>query len=118
MAEIAALNRVRRANPALHSHRNIRFYNAGNDRMMVYGRALPGQDDMILVAVSLDPHQPQEGPFELPLWEWKLPDSGSLQAEDLMTGNRFTWSGKQQYLRLDPHVLPFAIWRLSSRSEP
>jgi starch synthase (maltosyl-transferring) len=121
VAEITALNRIRRANPALHTHRNVRFYNAGNDRMMVYGKALPGQgdriDDMILVAVSLYPHQPQEGPFELPLWEWKLPDSGSLQAEDLMTGNRFTWTGKHQYLRLDPHVLPFAIWRLSSRSE-
>jgi starch synthase (maltosyl-transferring) len=117
VSEITTLNRIRRANPALHSHRNIKFYNATNDRMMVYGKALRGQDDMILVAVSLDPHYPQEGAFELPLWEWKLPDSDALQAEDLMTGNRFTWSGKHQYLRLDPQVLPFAIWRLSSRGE-
>ena len=111
--EIAALNRIRRANPALHSHRGIRFYNAGNDQMMVYGRMRPGQDDMILVAVSLDPHHPQETDFELPLWEWKLPDSGSVAAEDLMTGHRFTWTGKNQRLRLDPAVLPFAIWRLA-----
>ena len=111
--EITALNRIRRASPALHSHRGIRFYNAGNDQMMVYGRIRPGQDDMILVAVSLDPHHPQETDFELPLWEWKLPDSGSLAAEDLMTGHRFTWTGKNQRLRLDPAVLPFAIWRLA-----
>jgi starch synthase (maltosyl-transferring) len=111
--EITTLNRIRRANPALHSHRGIRFYNASNDQMMVYGRTRPGQDDMILVAVSLDPHHPQETDFELPLWEWKLPDSGSLAAEDLMTGHRFTWTGKGQHLRLDPAVLPFAIWRLA-----
>jgi starch synthase (maltosyl-transferring) len=114
VAEITALNRVRRANPVLHSHRGVRFYHAGNDRMMVYGKMAPGQDDMILVAVTLDPHQPQETDFELPLWEWKLPDSGSLAAEDLMTGHRFTWTGKGQRLRLDPAVLPFAIWRLAS----
>ncbi|WP_332054527.1 alpha-1,4-glucan--maltose-1-phosphate maltosyltransferase [Reyranella sp.] len=112
-AEITALNRIRRTNPALHSHRGIRFYNATNDQMMVYGRTRSGQDDMILVAVSLDPHHPQETDFELPLWEWKLSDSGSLAAEDLITGHRFTWSGKGQRLRLDPGVLPFAIWRLA-----
>ncbi len=42
----------------------------------------------MLVIVNLDPHQPQETTFEIPLWEWRLPDDGSLQAEDLMTGNR------------------------------
>ncbi|MBS0223156.1 MAG: alpha-1,4-glucan--maltose-1-phosphate maltosyltransferase [Proteobacteria bacterium] len=113
-AEITTLNRIRRANPALHSHRGIRFYYASNDQMMVYGRTRPGQDDMILVAVCLDPHHVQETDFELPLWEWKLPDSGSLAAEDLMTGHRFTWTGKNQRLRLDPAVLPFAIWRLAT----
>lgn len=118
VAEITALNRLRRAHPALHTHRGIRFYNAGNDQMLVYGKALPATngavDDMILVAVTLDPHRPQETDFELPLWEWKLPDNGSLQAEDLVTGNRFTWTGKGQHLRLDPGVLPYAIWRLWS----
>jgi starch synthase (maltosyl-transferring) len=117
VAEITALNRIRRANPALHTHRNVRFYNAGNGQMMVYGKARPAADgridDMILIAVSLDPHTPQETDFELPLWEWKLPDSGALAAEDLITGHQFTWAGKHQHLRLDPHVLPYAIWRLS-----
>ena len=33
---------------------------------------------MILVAVSLDPFHVQEVTIEVPLWEWKLPDSGSV----------------------------------------
>ena len=68
---------------------------------------------MILVAVSLDPHHAQEATFELPLWEWKLPDHGSLLVEDLMRGQRFVWTGKLQHIRLDPRDLPFAIWRLA-----
>ena len=68
---------------------------------------------MVLIAVSLDPHNVQEAEFELPLWEWKLPDNGSVEVEDLMRGNRFVWQGKMQRVRLDPADLPFAIWRVT-----
>jgi starch synthase (maltosyl-transferring) len=68
---------------------------------------------MILVAVNLDPHATQEADFEIPLWEWKLPDSGSLEVEDLLSNRRFTWTGKRQRLRLDPKVMPYALWRIS-----
>lgn len=116
VAEITMLNRLRRSNPGLQSHLGVTFYNAGNDQMLVYGKRAPDAADMVLVAVSLDPHHPQETGFEIPLWEWKLPDDGALEVEDLVQGHRFTWHGKNQHLRLDPSVLPFAIWRLSPRS--
>jgi starch synthase (maltosyl-transferring) len=110
--EITALNRIRKANPALHSHLGVRFYNSSNDQVMAYGKSTASHEDMIFAVVSLDPHQPQETSFEIPLWEWKLPDSASLRAEDLMTGRTFTLHGKRQWLRLDPHITPFALWRL------
>ena len=116
VAEITMLNRLRRSNPALQSHLGVTFYNAGNEQILVYGKRVPGAPDMVLVAVSLDPHHPQETGFEIPLWEWKLPDDGAIEVEDLVGGHRFTWHGKTQTLRLDPSVLPFAVWRLSPRS--
>jgi starch synthase (maltosyl-transferring) len=113
VAEISTLNRLRRLHPALQSHLGVSFYNAFNDRVMVYGKASAQRDDMILVAVSLDPHGVQETDFEVPLWEWKLPDDGAVEVEDLMRGTRFVWHGKLQRVRLDPADLPFAIWRLA-----
>ncbi len=89
------------------------FYTAHNDQILVYGKSLPARPDMILVAVNLDPHNVQEATFELPLWEWGLPDHGSLAAEDLMRDHRFVWTGKLQRVRLDPAELPFAIWRIA-----
>lgn len=115
IAEITHLNRLRRSHPALQSHLGVSFYNAGNDQMLVYGKRAPGAEDMVLVAISLDPHHPQETGFEIPLWEWKLPDDGAIEVEDLVSGERFVWHGKNQHLRLDPAVLPYAIWRLSPR---
>ena len=111
--EISALNRIRRGNPALHSHLGITFYNAFNDQILLYGKARSPIEDMILVAVSLDPHQAQEAAFEVPLWEWGLADDASIAVEDLMRQQQFVWTGKVQHLRLDPTELPFAIWRLT-----
>lgn len=118
VAEITHLNRLRRSHPALQSHLGISFYNADNDQILVYGKRVHGAGDMVLVAVSLDPHRTQETGFEIPLWEWKLPDDGAIEVEDLVRGERFVWHGKTQHLRLDPAVLPYAIWRLSPRRAP
>lgn len=112
VAEIAMLNRLRRAHPALQSHRNVTFYNAFNDQVLLYGKRTPGSAEMILVAVSLDPHAALDADFELPLWEWRLPDDGALAVEDLIRGGHAEWRGKHQHLRLEP-AMPFAIWRLS-----
>ncbi|HZQ00691.1 MAG TPA: alpha-1,4-glucan--maltose-1-phosphate maltosyltransferase [Reyranella sp.] len=112
VAEITTLNRLRRSHPALQSHLGVRFYNSSNDQVLVYGKALASHEDMVFVVVNLDPHHAQETSFEIPLWEWQLPDSATLQAEDMMAGRTFTLHGKRQWLRLDPAAQPFVIWRL------
>jgi starch synthase (maltosyl-transferring) len=113
-AEIATLNRLRRGHTALQSHRGLRFYNAYNDQVLVYGKAPASGADMILVAISLDPYHVQEATFEVPLWEWGLPDHGALVVEDLLRDQRgMVWHGKLQRVRLDPADLPYAIWRIA-----
>ncbi len=110
-AEIAQLNRIRRMNPALQTHLGVAFLNAANEAILAYERATDDRSNVVLVAVNLDPHAAQEADFELPLWKWRLPDTASLEAEDLLTDARFAWSGKTQRLRLTPER-PYAIWRV------
>lgn len=111
VAEIARLNAIRRANPALQDHLGLAFHNAFNDRVLVFGKTTPGRENAVLVAVSLDPHAPQEADFEVPLWEWGLPDDAAMLAEDLVGGTGTVWRGKRQHLRLTPER-PYAIWRI------
>ncbi|MCP2071623.1 UNVERIFIED_ORG: starch synthase (maltosyl-transferring) [Pseudomonas lini] len=113
VAEIAQLNRIRRQNPALHTHLGLKVYNAWNDNILYFGKRTPDGSNFILVAVNLDPHNPQEANFELPLWEMGLPDDAATQGEDLMSGHRWTWYGKYQFMRIDPATQPFGIWRIS-----
>jgi starch synthase (maltosyl-transferring) len=116
VAEISRLNRIRKSNPALHTHTGLRFFPAHNEQVVFYGKPLPARGDMILVAVSLDPFQVQEATIEVPLWEWQLPDGAAVTVQDLMRDTKFVWSGKLQRIRLDPKELPFAIWRVTPRS--
>jgi starch synthase (maltosyl-transferring) len=109
--EITRLNAIRRANPALHRQTGIAFHHAFNDQVLWFRREDPTRDNILLVGISLDPHRPQLASVEVPLWEWGLPDTASLEVEELMHGHRFTWHGKQQLLRFDP-AMPFAIWRV------
>jgi starch synthase (maltosyl-transferring) len=113
-AEIAQLNALRKREPALHSHLGVTFYNIFNDRMLYYAKTAPSRDDKLLIAVSLNPHDAEEGDFEVPLWEWQLPDDESVAVEDLLQGRRFTWQGKVQHLRLEP-ASPYRIWRIRPR---
>jgi starch synthase (maltosyl-transferring) len=108
---IAQLNRIRRENPALHEYDNLSFYNATDANILLYGKMTPDRSNAVLVAVNLDPHAPHEGMIELPVWEFGLPDGGSLAMEELFSGHRFTWTGKHQHLWID-NQRPAFIWRM------
>jgi starch synthase (maltosyl-transferring) len=115
VGEIAALNRVRRANPALHTHLGITFLDARNDSLLCFEKATPARDNVLVVAINLDAFNEQGADFELS-WatfqRWHLDDHATLDVVDEMTGERFNWHGRWQHVRLDPHTRPFAIWRI------
>ncbi len=110
--DIRLVNALRRRNPALQQFTGLTFLNAWNDHIIYYAKATPDLLNVVLVAVNLDPHHLQAAHFEVPLWQYGLPDHAAIGVEDLVTGARFTWSGKVQHVELDPQVRPYAIWRL------
>lgn len=112
VGEITRLNRIRRENPALHSHLGFQAYNAWNDNILYFGKRTADLANFVLVAVCLDPDNAQEADFELPLWEFGLADDAAMGGEDLMNGHQWTWYGKRQRMRIEPWHLPFGIWRL------
>ncbi len=110
--DVQLINRLRREHPALQRFLNLNFYNAWNDQLLYYSKATEDKSDFILIAVNLDPHHAQGAHFEVPLWEFGLADDASVGVEDLVTGHRFTWTGKVQHMLLDPAQRPYACWRL------
>ncbi|MFN3817846.1 alpha-1,4-glucan--maltose-1-phosphate maltosyltransferase [Blastomonas sp.] len=124
IADVTRLNALRRTHPALQTHLNTRFYTAHDDNIIWYGKPSPtggtAQDgalsEMIMVMVNMDPHHSHGCAFEIPLWEFGLPDHASIAVEDLVEGHRFDWHGKTQHIELHPSE-PYRIWRLSLPEE-
>ncbi|MGB7370572.1 maltotransferase domain-containing protein [Erythrobacter sp.] len=111
--DVTLLNCLRRGHPALQTHLNTKFYAAYDDNVIYYGKPSPDDGDMILVMVNMDPHNAHDCDFEVPLWEFGLPDDGSIAVEDLVNGERFEWTGKMQSIHLTPDE-PYRIWRVES----
>jgi starch synthase (maltosyl-transferring) len=116
ITEIARLNRIRRENPALQTHLGITFYNCSNSNIIYFGKATASRDNVVLVAVNLDPHNAHDADIELPLWEFGLDDNAALITEELVGGNAFDWRGKNQRIRLEPNS-PYAIWRVRTERD-
>jgi starch synthase (maltosyl-transferring) len=110
-AEITRLNQIRRANAALQTHLGIAFHNASDDQVLYFSKTAP-DGNVVLVAISLDAADPHTAAIEIPLWLFGLPDTGAMQAEDLMRDFTFIWYGKNQSVTLTPES-PFCIWRIA-----
>ncbi|NYH26456.1 maltotransferase domain-containing protein [Paraburkholderia bryophila] len=115
VGEISALNRIRRANPALQTHLGLTFLTAHNDNILFFEKATEARDNVIVVAINLDPFNEQGADVELS-WEtfqhWHLHDHGALEVTDQMTGARFEWHGRRQHVQLGSGQ-PFSIWRIA-----
>ncbi len=112
IAEITALNEIRRRNPALQTHLGVTFLKSSNEQVLFFEKATPSRDNVLLIAICLDAYGAQETDIEVPLNTFG-PDVETIAVEDLMTGKRFDWSGPSQRIRLDPNDMPFALWRIS-----
>jgi len=110
--DIRLINSIRAANPAMRDDRTLRFFPADDDRVLCYGRFDDENRNFLLFHVLIDPRAGAQFGFELPLWQFGLPDEASLEVEDAIHGNRFTWHGKHHRLTLDPRNRPYAIWKL------
>jgi starch synthase (maltosyl-transferring) len=106
---IRKLNAARKQHPALQLYSNLRFYSSDNERVLFYGKRTPDGSSQVLIAVSLDPHSPQEAVLQVPLKELGVHPDETYQVHELMTDERRLWQGPHAQIRLTPDQ-PAALW--------
>jgi starch synthase (maltosyl-transferring) len=97
---VRTVNDTRRKHPTVWSLRDVRFHHSDNEQLLVYSRGHV-DDDLLLVVVNLDPHNPQDTWVRLDLGALGIPQ-GSYHLHDELTGAHHTWEGEAGYVRLDP----------------
>lgn len=113
---ITLVNRARRENPALQSTWNIQFCSLENPNLIAYFKATDDLSNLILVIVTLDPHQRQTGYVQLPIQRLKLGSQINVKVDDLVTGEHYTWTQEWNYVELEPGKMPFHLFKLEVKA--
>jgi starch synthase (maltosyl-transferring) len=116
---IAQLNGIRRAHPAVHRLRNLRFHYPDQPAILCFSKRTgtaettePG-GDTVLVVVNLDPHQPREATVWLDGDALGVNVTAGFTVTDELTGESYRW-GEANYVRLDPGTAPAHIFTVKA----
>lgn len=109
---VTKLNAIRRDNRALHQYANLRFHLAENDNVLFFSKTTAAKDNLLLFAITVDPYNPQTAFVHVPLADFEIGPSETYQVEDLLTGERFSWTGERNFVSLNPHTRPAHIFRV------
>ena len=105
---ISRLNAVRKENLALQSDWSLRFHPTDNDQLLCYSKQ--AGDNLILVAVNLDPHHMQAG------WvDFDRAPGDTYELHDLVAAGHYTWKGRSNFVQLNPHTLPAHVFRVTRK---
>jgi starch synthase (maltosyl-transferring) len=110
---LTRLNQIRRAHPALHWLRNLRFHASDQPDILCFSKRTSPQQasraDTILVVVNLDASQPREATVWLDGDALGVDLAAGFTVTDELSGQSYRW-GQANYVRLDPAVAPAHIF--------
>ena len=107
---ITRLNEVRKAHPALHWLRNLRFHHVDQPELICFSKQ--SDEDTVLVVVNLDPHAPREATVWLNMPALGMDYRSQFVVTDELSGNSYLW-GRANYVRLDPAATPAHIFTVT-----
>jgi starch synthase (maltosyl-transferring) len=108
------VNAARRANAALQRDGGLAFLPVDNDELIAYAK-VADDGNAVLVVVNLDPHHVQSGWISLDLPLFGLDESHPFQVHDLLSDARYLWSGRRNFVQLDPARIPAHLFVVRRR---
>jgi starch synthase (maltosyl-transferring) len=108
---IARVNAIRNTHAALQSDWSLAFHATDNDQLLCYSKR--AGEDCILVAVNLDPHGVQAAWVELDLAALGIAEDAPFTVTDELSGERYPWRGRRNFVMLDPQRAPAHVFSLS-----
>jgi starch synthase (maltosyl-transferring) len=109
---VTRVNRIRRANRALQLYTNLRFHAAEDPRVLFYSKMTPERDNVVFVAVSVDPFATRTSMVDVPIAELGIGPHQSYRMHELLSDRSFEWRGPRGYVELRPEVDPAQIFVL------
>jgi starch synthase (maltosyl-transferring) len=103
---ISVVNRIRRENPALQSDWGLEFHSVSNDNLLCYSKRSADGANIVLMVINLDYTSTQAAMVDLPIDRFGIPEGARYQANDMLVGEQYIWTGRQNYVELNPFKVP------------
>ena len=81
--------------------------------MLFYGKMTPTRDNIVLVAVNLDPFAAHEARLSIPMDEIGIAFDETYELHELMSDRRQLVRGSVHSVTLDPGTEPAHVYRVS-----
>ena len=92
----------------------IEFLPTDNDRVLFFAKRAAVGDNVLLVAVNLDPSWPHQTTAWVPPHLVGVAPGGRYEVHDLLSDERYIWS-EHNYIRLTPGEKPAHVLRVERR---
>ncbi len=109
---LRALNRIRQQNRALQLYKNLKFYEASNPNLLVYGKTCKRSENNILVVVNTNPYKVEEGGVKFTRPDFGFAWDEEVKLTDLLTGSSYIWRAEWNYVKLNPFENPAHIFKV------
>ena len=109
---VTRINRIRRQNRALHLYTNLRFYGADDPNILFYGKMTPERDNLVFVAVNLDPFAVHASAVDVPIAELGIGATQTYRVHEMISDRWYEWRGSRNYVELHPTIEPAQVFVL------
>jgi starch synthase (maltosyl-transferring) len=99
---ITRVNRIRHEHRALQLYRNLVFYGADDPHIVWYGKMTADRDDVVFVAVNLDPFATRAAMVDVPIDELGIARDQPYRMHELLSDVSYEWRGPRGFVELDP----------------
>jgi starch synthase (maltosyl-transferring) len=113
---LTRLNAIRRQHRCLRELTNLHFHPSENDQILFFSKSTEAAEDVLLIAVNLDPFHRQTAFVTLPLATFGIGEGEPFLVEDLLWAGTFRWVGSRNFIALDPQSRPAHVFRLRRRT--
>ena len=116
LAWLRLLNQLRQDNRALQINGNLQLLSVTSQSVMAFHRTAPQGRNDVIVIVNRNPQESSEAQVRLPEIHQEAHDERSIELEDLLDGQRYTWNVGDNYVRLGPGLRQAHVLRVVRRS--
>jgi starch synthase (maltosyl-transferring) len=109
---ISKINHIRHQNEGLQQTNNIKFCYVENDNLMAFYKWNDSKTNELLIIISLDAFNSQQGTIQLPLQDLGVNAGHNLEMHDLITNSTYNWANEWNFVELHP-TLPFHIFKIN-----